>query len=507
MNNQNNNGQMKRKQFSLWQRLNGRHEELSDPSDDEDFRAHLRWGPLLLSPEEAVQHFAAIGATGSGKSTILQLLLQDIVPTIQKGTDRRLLIYDPKQDVLPTLAGLSCKAPVIVTDPFDSRSSAWDMALDIQEPRVALEIAFTLIPDEPESQPFFPAASRHFLYGIMLSYMWRKLDWQFSDLLRPLSSPKLLRRVLLACPHTKNIVTRYFQDRKGLISVLATLATKTLAYESIASAWEASSRKFSIGEWVRTEKVLVLGSSETSRHAIDAINRCIFKRGSDLTLALGDSTSRRSWFILDELSEAGGGMLPGLVSLTKKGRSVGACVALAFQSIAGLRQKTSYGPELTAEILGQIGNRFIGKLECPETAEWSAKLFGDQEVKQSAVSHTYGTENTVSHNEQFVTRPAVLAAEFLSLPPCNIENGLTAWYLCRNQQGVFSANLPGRELFTQDIIPKSDQVLGFMPRPPECQFLRPWTREEKATFAPKPPKKKKAAAPNKTDRFEGLDDI
>lgn len=470
----------------------------------------LRWGPLNLHQDEAAQHFAAIGSTGSGKTTILRLLLQDIIPSIRRKSNRRVLIYDPKQDVLPVVSGIGCDSGVINTNPFDSRSFAWDIARDVREPRVALETAYTLFPEEQESQPYFANASRHLLYGTMLSYLWRKLDWSFADLLRPLQSPKLLKRVLSACPCSKPIVTQYFRDKRSLGNVLSTAATKALAFEAIASAWEAADHKFSIDEWAKSESVLVLGSSEIGRHAIDAVNRCIFKRASDSTLEMSDSSSRRTWFILDELSEAGGGMLPGLVSLCKKGRSKGACVAIAFQSIAGLRQKSSYGPELTAEIMGQIGNRFIGRLECPDTAEWVAKLVGDEEVRQITVNHTHGTEKTVSYNEQYVTRQSVLPSQFLSIPPCNIRNGLSAWYLCRDQAGVFTANLPGEELFTRDLTPLSTTEPGFISRPPECQYLRKWTKEEKAVFAPKLPKKEKknqSFETPETSRFDGLDDI
>ena len=475
-----------------------------------DYRDALRWGPLLLPQEEAVQHFAAVGATGSGKSTILRLLLQDVLPRIRHGSDRRMLIYDPKQDVLSILRGMGFDNEVINSNPFDTRSFAWDIAKDVREPRVALETAYNLFPEEQESQPYFANASRHFLYGTMLSYMWRKLDWSFADVLRPLMCPKLLKRVLSACPYSKNIVTRYFKDERSLGNVLSTAATKALAFEAIASAWETADRKFSIDEWAHNESILVLGSSETGRHAIDAINKCVFKRASDSTLEMSDSWSRRSWFILDELSEAGGGMLPGLVSLCKKGRSKGACVAIAFQSIAGLRQKSSYGPELTAEIMGQIGNRFIGRLECPDTAEWVAKLVGDEEVRQITVNHTTGTDKTVSQNEQYVIRQTVLPSQFLSIKPCNVSNGLTAWYLCRDQTGVFTANLPGEELFKHDLVPTSDTEPGFIPRPPESQYLREWSKEERAIFAPRIPKKKKkrqSSVTAGTGRFDGLDDI
>ena len=81
------------------------------------------------------------------------------------------------------------------------------------------------------------------------------------------------------------------------------------------------------------------------------------------TIDQSESTTRRSWFIVDELADAG--KLQGIISLAKKGRSKGACVVLAFQSVSGLRDPQLYGQHGADELLGQIGTRFIGRLECP----------------------------------------------------------------------------------------------------------------------------------------------
>ncbi len=115
----------------------------------------LRLGSLLLSNEEAVQHFLLAGATGSGKTTLLRLLMQDVVPRIKPNSDTRALVYDPKQEMVSTLRGIQSDVPLVITDPFDARGASWDMAADVRETRVAIEIAFTLIPREKESQPFF----------------------------------------------------------------------------------------------------------------------------------------------------------------------------------------------------------------------------------------------------------------------------------------------------------------------------------------------------------------
>ncbi|MBX3438893.1 MAG: type IV secretion system DNA-binding domain-containing protein [Planctomycetaceae bacterium] len=214
--------------------------------------------------------------------------------------------------------------------------------------------------------------------------------------------------------------------------------------------------------------------------------------------------------MIDEVSEAG--KLPGLGSLIKKGRSKGAAVVLAFQSIEGLRRPESFGVQLSADILGQVGHRFIGKLECPQTALWASQLVGEQQIRRVTVSHTYANEHSVTYNETYVTEPTILPSEFLSLPTCNVENGLTAFYLSRNQKGVILNTLPGADLFHRDLVPLCDRLLGFVPRSPDAQYLRPWTPEEEAVFAPPPPAKgstgrKKPPAPDMNDLLDGMHDL
>lgn len=483
------------------------------PSGRRQLRTNsLRFGPLSISSDEAVQHFAAIGATGSGKTTILRLLLQDIVPTIRSGSDTRMLIFDPKRDVVPILKGISPDSEIVITHPFDKRGAAWDISADCTELRVAIELAFTLIPQYPESQPFFSDAARHLLAGVLISYMSRKLTFSFADVLRGLSRATLMRRVLLACPHTKPLVGAYFSDKKLVSNILSTLATRLLAYQPIAACWETATHKFSIAEWVKSERILVIGTSEISSQTMTAINSAIFKRACDTTLDQNDSKAKRSFFVIDEVSDAG--KLPGLGPLAKKGRSKGASVVLAFQSIEGLRHQDSFGPQLAADILGQIGYRFIGRLECPDTAAWISKLVGDAEVRQTTTSRTYSREESFTQNEAIVIKPALLPSEFMGIPPCSPENGLTAYYPCRNLPGVVFNTLPGRELFERDLTPQADDVPGFLPRSPESQFLQTWTPEAEAVFAPKPPTKKRGTEGRKSpppadmnDFLDGMNDL
>jgi len=451
---------------------------------------HLLWGRAEI-PTFEPGHFAAIGATGSGKSTLLRIFLQSVLPSIGVVADHRALIYDAKQDALPALEAIAPQAKILTSHPFDARGARWDMAADIQEATVAIEFAFTLIPTEGDAQPFFVNAARHLMYGVIVSFILTGEAWTFGTLVRALKHPQRIRSILRRHPQTREIVAQYFYDERLLMNIMSTLATKMLPFEPIAAAWDAAIESFSLRDWVTNDWILVLGNYETGRTAIDAINRCIFKRACDLTLNLPNSNDRRSWFIVDELSEASGGGgvgggLPGIVSLAKKGRSRGAVLAIAFQSISGLRDPKVYGQFFTDEILGQISNRFFGRIECVATAEWASSLFGDEESDRESVTQSYGPGGaSQSVSRQAAARRLVLPSELMSIEACSRENGLSGYYIVRSEWASFH-KIPREELFGGQLIPPRADVPEFVPRPASDQFLAPWTQIEQVRFgAPK----------------------
>ncbi|TWU62366.1 Coupling protein TraD [Crateriforma conspicua] len=445
-------------------------------------------GFLLVDNEEVTTHQMLVGASGAGKTTLIRLFLQDVVPAIAKEPDWRMLITNPKGDALSTLHGIQPSGLRIVTmDPFDDRGVAWDMCADVTEPRTALQLAYTLLPKRNESQPFFSDAARHIIYGVLLSFLHRKIQWTFADLLRALQGVKTIKRVLAASKYSRNIIDQYFYDKRLISNIVSTIAANLLPFGPVAACWESATERISLRDWVRGNFVIVLGNSDESREAVEVINQCMVRRAIELLLAMPDSFTRRSFFVFDEVAECG--KLPMLESLMKRGRSKGASVTLAFQSIAGLRNPTMYGPHGTAEILGQVQHKVIGRLECPETAKWASELFGEQEIKQTtkSTSRTYAEKSSRSESttEHFVTRAAVLPSEFMDLEPCCVSSGLSAFYLSA-AYGAFQSTMDGPELFEEMLVPRSESVQDFIPRSVQSQFLEPWSRKRRIHFAPEP---------------------
>ena len=444
----------------------------------------LSWGGLLLPSEAATTHFCVTGASGSGKTITIRLLMQCVLPSIGTGKDRRAIVYDAKQDVLSTIHSMKPKCPVITLNPFDQRSAAWDMAADITSPATAQQIATILISENKNSsQPFFSDAARHLLTGVLISLINScPGKWTFRDVLLAMKSKTRLIQVISRTPETRDLL-EYFHNEITAQNIMSTIQTKLQRYEFIAAAWEKAQTHISLKEWVIGEGILVLGNDEATRSALDAINQVIFKRLSELVLAQGENEARQTWVIFDEIREAG--ELPGLSSLLTKGRSKGACVVLGFQDMEGLRDV--YGSKVANEIIGQCSNKAILRLESPETAQWASTVFGSNESVLVSWAKSFGSSSSLGHagsstndtiNQTFVKSENVLPSEFMNLPPTTRQKGLTGYYQTP-YIGAFKVKL-NSEWLQSKLLPLSSSEKNFIARPETDQYLRPW---DKADFA------------------------
>jgi len=437
------------------------------------------WGGLSLPADAALGHFLIAGATGSGKTISLTQLMHGALPLVGRVPDTRALVYDAKQDMMSVLDSLGLEKKAVLFNPFDARSHAWDIAADVTTPALADAVATILFPPDQESQPFFTNSARDLLYAVLISHLRHApCRWTLRDVLYTLGSKDRLHAVLARDEDTLEIYDTYSQPETTFQNVLSTVRTKARCYETVAAAWShvPRERTVSLHDWVKGDFILVLGSNEAMRTAIDPINRVIFKRAADLILAGSESTTRRTWIFLDEVAKAG--RLQGLDDLLTKGRSKGACVVLGFQDIDSLRRPDLYGEHAANEITGQCANKAFLQLHSHSTAEWAASLVGQVELAEVDRSISRGTNSgggsggsssssSESFSERTATRHAVMIEEFFTLnTPTAADPRLEGVYLT-SRIGAYRA----RYAFH---IPAKGPEPDFVPRPPEEQVLARW---------------------------------
>lgn len=450
------------------------------PADDPG----LPWGACRLPSATAVLHWLVVGTTGSGKTLTLRLLMQDALRLIAPGSDARALVYDAKRDALPLLAGMGLSCPVKTLNPLDERGVAWAVARDCTTPATAQQLAEVFVPDADEGgNAFFANAVRDLLSGVLVAlHLAAPRAWTLRDaVLAMTGDPARLRDLLARAAETRDRL-KYFADERTWANILSTVATKLAPYKAVAAAWDRAPNAVGLGDWVRGEFVLVLGNDESVRGPMDAINRAVVQRATELILNLSESSTRRVWLFLDEVREAG--KLSGLRPLLNKGRSKGACVVLGFQAVEGLWD--AYGKDQANEIVGECNHAALLRVESAETARWMADRVGEFEQREVQPSQA-GKGGHTSLGEQTARRAAVLSSEFQTLPPTDRANGLTGYYLSP-VTGVYRHTTPSADL-TARLLPPDAGTPGYVPRPPEAQYLRPWDADDlrRLGFAPDPP--------------------
>lgn len=432
--------------------------------------AGLPWGGLTLPPAAAAAHFCVAGTTGSGKTLTLRLLMQAVLPGVAPGSGRRAVVYDPKQDALPLLAGMGLARHCRLIHPLDARGEAWDLAADCTTPVTALQIASVLIPVEDGPNRFFSDAARDLLAGVLVALgQLAPGRWTLRDVLSVLADPARLARVLRLCPHTADRL-HYFAEPRTFQGVYATLAARLAWFRPVAACWDRSPRAVGLTRWVAEGGILVLGNDDACRTAVDAVNRAVFQRLTELLLGRPEQAGVSTWVFLDEVREAG--KLDGLGRLLTKGRSKGVAVVLGFQAVEGMRDV--YGDRLADELVGQCGNKAVLRVESPATADWAAALFGDQEVYDRLHGESAAGLGvpTASVSDAPSRRPAVLPAEFFDLPRPGPRAGLAGYYLSP-AVGAYRGRQPWAEVAAR-LRPPAAGVPGYVPRPDADQFLRPW---------------------------------
>ena len=441
---------------------------------DESDEGALVWGGMALPREAARLHFAVVGVTGSGKTLTLRLLLQSVVARIGHVRDTRALVYDAKGDLHGLLSGMGAKT-IHTLNPFDERCVAPDLAADFTSPACALQLASLLIPENPRaSQPFFDNAARCLLTKVIISYLRTAPGaWDLRDVILATQSKAVLTEVLGRVPDCVSALV-YLERQDTAHDILSTLASRLAPFEIIAAAWHRARRRLSLRQWLKEDSILVLGNDESLRMALQAVNRLLVQRLSELCLHQSESKTRETWFFLDEVREAG--RFEGLGRLLTNGRSKGVCVCLGFQDIEGLREV--YGERLANEMLGQCSNKAVLRLESASTAAWAAGHFGQREVLEestSAGANLAGMRRSISSSMSLAIRKTenVLPSEFLDIPPTNPRNGLTGYYQTP-YTGAFRRTLSGPWLAAR--LQEPDQRLPNQQHRREAdQYLPLWT--------------------------------
>jgi hypothetical protein len=431
----------------------------------------VRFGPVRLRQGDMGKHTLVLGKTGSFKSKFLRLTMQSTLPLVESRQGYRALIYDAKQDVCSFLVGMGV-APehLLIVNPFDARGVEWALGVDCCDGgiKTCQQIGYIMLPEDNGHNRYFTDSARELLISTLVGLMrcCPDGDFTFRHPICIAGDKHDLSLFLHAHKGTLEVdrALTFLEDPKTTPAILSTVLSRIARFAPIAAAWSAAPKRFSLKEWIKeANSILVLPRDYSCKDPLDAINRVLFTRATQLLLSQPDVPDDhvRTFVFVDEARNLG----PlDLTPLLTEGRSRGVAATLAFVDMDGFRD--AQGSENKGnEIAAMCSNVAVFKLKSPSTALYAAELFGKQEVED--------------HRGHVKEGFAVSPDQFQTLPEPSRQTGSYGYY--STMFASFPGFIPGYQA-ERDLLPPSSEFPNFIARDTQHEYLKPLTAEERKRF-------------------------
>ena len=373
----------------LWEGLTAtRRAVAAKKPDDKMEKTPLFLAPdLPLSTKQQNLSFAYIGRQGSGKSTTLRFLMQQLI----ERHDTKLIVLDQQGDV----AGSWPNDDVIFFAPHDCRSHAWDIGADIATNQQAQEFAVSLV-EKTGGDSVWPDGARIIIQAVIVALQLRHgTNWGFVELVDALQLPPLELRDLVK-PVSNSVLNYLSTDHEGeytrtAIGFVTNFQAAVLPLlRPLALSWGAlpKAKRVSLTQWLLddtpSQKTLILQNSTdfpdiTAAWMRQVIQKLVRISGSS---GYGQNKDKRLWFLLDEFPQLG--ELPDLLIVPETHRKNNVTLLVTMQSISqiystygkddadgllsGLKTKVILRPGQGSDLVAMI-NKWLGKLRYRDPRE------------------------------------------------------------------------------------------------------------------------------------------
>jgi hypothetical protein len=403
------------------------------------------FGGVYLPKSELATHFKIVGGTRSGKTFLLRLYMQSVLSSIGLMTcEDRALLFDPRTQFYAFLRGIGIPPEaIIISNVFDARACAWDMAADFFSRDHATMLAAIMLPEKPNgsgSGEFFDKAGKRILAAVAYFLMQQAPGrWTLRDLVLTVQCMELVELIAANDRQLqRDLQVRGSGETKD--SVVATVGTIVGdAFETIAAYLDHHQRQgrtFNLHHWFNSSSVLLLGRAPESETTLQPYNELLVARFNQL--ATSEIRPGYTHAIFDEAPTLGkvGKRLDELVRL---GGEYKVSVAVVFQSYGSLEEM--FGEKVADALVGQCDkSAYLRALNRP-TAQWCSEQIGDTYLRRWTTSTSSGTSTTgvwgattstsgTSESETYVNEPAVPAETIMGIPKPEekTSRGIQAFY-------------------------------------------------------------------------------
>ena len=320
------------------------------------YRTQLRRALSIRSQEES-SHFLLMGDTGTGKSSLIRQLLEQVADRGEAA-----IVYDPALEFTPQF--YQPERGDRILNPLDTRMPYWCPGDEIQHRAEALAFAKALFPEDRRDNKFFIESPRK-IFARLLSFKPTAQEiahWlqHHDEIDRLLSGTELASMIDPSAP----------SQRAG---VLASLSMVGDSFNLIPDRGETTGQ-WSAYEWAQHRRGWLFMTS--TPQTIDRL-RPLLTVWLDLLLMRLLSGGPPVWVFLDELPTLN--KLPKLPEALALARKPNVRLVLGFQGRAQLEAR--YGTESEA-MLSQPATKVFLRTSEPRAAEWISKALGEIEFER-----------------------------------------------------------------------------------------------------------------------------
>jgi type IV secretory pathway TraG/TraD family ATPase VirD4 len=364
----------------------------------ERFRGERGFDLVIRRAKEA-QHIQISGDTGSGKSTLVRIILYQIE---ERGETA--IVFDPDREYLREF--YDAARGDIILNPKDQRCPYWAIGEEADDEAEATPIAEGLFPDHPTAQLFFLKHTRA-IFAYLLAYYRPTVN----ELGHWMAHPEEIDRRVKDTEHAHTMTENAAPQRAG---ILGTLNEAGMSLRMMPSHLEGR-QKFTVRQWARKRHGWIFVSSTPD--TIDALRPLQGLWLDMLILKLqgegADRDARRCWLVLDEVQELN--KLPQLPKALTKQRKSGNPIVIGFQ---GMSQIDAHYGKQAETMLSQPFNNFILRSKEPRAAKYLSDLIGRVQIERlretKPASFLAGNRQR-SYNTERVIEPLVLDSEIQGL--------------------------------------------------------------------------------------------
>ncbi|MFQ1018094.1 type IV conjugative transfer system coupling protein TraD [Gilliamella sp. BG7] len=418
--------------------------------------------PILKNSE--IQNILLHGTVGSGKSTVINQYIQQIIirSLIAKGD--KVIIYDRGNSFLPKFFD---ENKDYILNPLDARCAKWSLWEECKTKPEFDMFASSLIPEQQGgSDPFWINAPRTIISSV--GYEMRNNNPSYNKYLQYLLNVDLpTMRKLLKGTESENLVDGKAEKTTSSIRNVITTYAKSLTY--MQGLETTSDKSFTIKNWItdpNDKGVLYITSNGSQHESIKSLITAWLSIAINSLFQLGEDRNRRVWFVLDELYSLN--KLPILGSMLAEGRKFGSCFLIGLQNLAQLEDL--YGVKGAASLLDLINTRYFFRSPSYDVAKRVSEQIGKTKYDVFSEQYAYGKSDVrdgVSFNKKEEEREIVSPYDIMQLPD------LTCYVTYPAQVPVTVLKLKYKEY--------ESKVKGFIPRIIEESILSEEKKSSKSS--------------------------